>query len=154
MDRCIAKIAGTTAFYLKGSQCGCSATSSGACSVTSSSAYTSYEIHSPGKSCTLYYPCLSTIGAHHGTPYSKGLVMRKHSQKKMKRAESPQTPITLLITPIASTHTMHTYIHPCIVGTEYVQEPHPQSDIHPIPYTHISSHHISTPIRLQLRKRS
>ena len=44
MKRCQAKIPGTTAFYLKGTKCGCSPTKSGACKITASSAYVSYEI--------------------------------------------------------------------------------------------------------------
>ena len=44
MKRCQAKIPGTTAFYLRGTQCGCSTTKSGPCKVTKNSAYVSYEI--------------------------------------------------------------------------------------------------------------
>jgi hypothetical protein len=44
MERCKAKLPGTTSFYQKGTQCGCSATKSGACAITSNAAYTSYEM--------------------------------------------------------------------------------------------------------------
>lgn len=51
MKRCQAKFPGTTSFYLKGTQCGCSATKSGACIVKAASGYSSYVIKPPpGKS--------------------------------------------------------------------------------------------------------
>jgi hypothetical protein len=47
MTRCQAVLPGTTSFYLKGTQCGCSATTSGACTITPNAAYTSYLITGP-----------------------------------------------------------------------------------------------------------
>ena len=44
MSRCLARNADTTAFYLKGTQCGCSATTSGPCEVTVREGYQTYEI--------------------------------------------------------------------------------------------------------------
>ena len=44
MKRCQAKIPGTTAFYLHGTQCGCSPTKSGPCKIKAHSAYVAYEI--------------------------------------------------------------------------------------------------------------
>merc|ERR1712166_423770 len=42
--RCVAQLPGTTSFYLKGTQCGCSSGKTGACSVKAHAGYTSYEI--------------------------------------------------------------------------------------------------------------
>ena len=47
MLRCKAKYPGTTAFYLHGTKCGCSRTTTGACETTD--AYDAYEM--AGKSC-------------------------------------------------------------------------------------------------------
>ena len=44
MKRCQAKFPGTTAFYLHGTQCGCSPTKSGPCKIKAHSAYVAYEI--------------------------------------------------------------------------------------------------------------
>ena len=43
--RCRAKLPGTTSFYTKGNQCGCSATTSGACKVTKATGYTSFVVN-------------------------------------------------------------------------------------------------------------
>jgi len=44
MERCLALSPDYTAFYMKGTQCGCSRTKSGACPVVRRNAYTTYEI--------------------------------------------------------------------------------------------------------------
>merc|ERR1712166_1300612 len=44
LTRCVAQLPGTTSFYLKGTQCGCSSGKTGACSVKAHAGYTSYEI--------------------------------------------------------------------------------------------------------------
>ena len=44
MARCQAVIPGTSSFYLLGTRCGCSATTSGPCAITAESPYTAYEI--------------------------------------------------------------------------------------------------------------
>jgi len=59
--RCMAKIAGTTSFYLKGTQCGCSASTSGPCTVISYAGYTSYEIK--------YGPSFEKLGDGYCTDY-------------------------------------------------------------------------------------
>ena len=44
-SKCLPVLPASTSFYLKnGNQCGCSATTFGACSITSSSSYVSYKI--------------------------------------------------------------------------------------------------------------
>ena len=44
MIRCMVRTPGTTAFFLKGTQCGCSRTTSGPCDPSGSAGYQTYEI--------------------------------------------------------------------------------------------------------------
>lgn len=54
MTKCLQTLPGTTSFYLKGSRCGCSAGTSGACTIVPYAGYTSYLGHqSPGANAAL-----------------------------------------------------------------------------------------------------
>ena len=51
MKRCMAKLPGTTSFFLMGTKCGCSATTTGKCKITANNGYVSYEIVDAGTMC-------------------------------------------------------------------------------------------------------
>ena len=52
MKRCMAKLPGTTSFYLMGTKCGCSGTKTGKCKITADKRYVSYEIVNAGTICS------------------------------------------------------------------------------------------------------